>query len=128
MAKQVSFPVRIKMLRKLKGMTQDEVVAVLGKRGYKITKSGYQKWEKEGGLKRPPNSVATKALAEFYEVPEHLLMDLNFQDSDGKPNTIDYFAEIDLLPEEKISLLKTLYDMFLNDQLNATKKNKPPTT
>ncbi len=121
MPRDVSFAARVKSLRKMKGMTQDEVVEVLRKANYKISKSGYQKWEKEQGLKRPPNIVALTALAEFYEIPVHLLIDWQFQSSDKAPGTIDHFTDIDLLPEEKISTLKSLYDMLLNDHLIATK-------
>jgi len=124
MARDVSFAARVKSLRKMKGMTQDEVVAVLRNSGYKISKSGYQKWEKEEGLKRPPNIVALSALAEYYEIPVHLLIDWQFQSSDKAPGTIDHFADIDLLPEEKIDTLKNLYDMLLTDHLIATKANK----
>jgi|TARA_R110002126_G_scaffold42792_5_gene123163 transcriptional regulator with XRE-family HTH domain len=123
MAKDVSFAARVKSLRKMKGMTQDEVVAVLRNSGYKISKSGYQKWEKEEGLKRPPNIVALSALAEYYEIPVHLLIDWQFQSSDKAPGTIDHFTDIDLLPEEKIDTLKNLYDMLLTDHLNATNAN-----
>tara|TARA_R110002050_G_scaffold125598_1_gene245404 strand:+ start:2105 stop:2518 length:414 start_codon:yes stop_codon:yes gene_type:complete len=123
MAKDVTFAARVKSLRKMKGMTQDEVVAVLRNSGYKISKSGYQKWEKEEGLKRPPNIVALSALAEYYEIPVHLLIDWQFQSSDKAPGTIDHFTDIDLLPEEKIDTLKNLYDMLLTDHLNATNAN-----
>ena len=124
MAKQVSFASRVKSLRKLRGLTQDEVVVVLNESGYTISKSGYQKWEKEEGLKRPPNIVALTALAAFYEVPLHVLVDWDFQRNDKTAGTIDYFSDIDLLPAEKIQTLKNLYDMFHDDQTSKKTTEK----
>ena len=124
MAKQVSFASRVKSLRKLRGLTQDEVVVVLNESGYTISKSGYQKWEKEEGLKRPPNIVALTALAEFYQVPLHVLVDWDFQSNDKTAGTIDYFSDIDLLPAEKIQTLKNLYDMFHDDQTSKKTTEK----
>lgn len=121
--KQVSFATRIKMLRKVHSMTQDDVVAVLRESGYKITKSGYQKWEKDGGLKRPPNIVALTALADYYKVPVHILIDWEFQGADDRPlGKIDYFKEVDFLPEEDYEALKNLYDLFL--QKAVVRKDK----
>ena len=99
MAKQVSFAMRCRSLRKIKGLTQDEVVLELKTRGFTISKSGYQKWEKDlGGLKRPPNIVALAALADLYEVPIHVLVDFDYQKKeDGQLGALEYFVDIDLL-------------------------------
>ena len=123
MAKQVSFAMRCRSLRKIKGLTQEEVVAELNTRGFTISKSGYQKWEKDlGGLKRPPNIVALTALAELYEVPIHVLVDYDYQKKEEGPlGALEHFVDIDLLPPDKIELLKNLYDSFQRD---LTKKIK----
>ena len=123
MAKQVSFAMRCRSLRKIKGLTQEEVVAELNTRGFTISKSGYQKWEKDlGGLKRPPNIVALTALAELYEVPIHVLVDYDYQKKEeGHLGALEHFVDIDLLPPDKIELLKNLYDSFQRD---LTKKIK----
>ena len=123
MAKQVSFAMRCRSLRKIKGLTQDEVVVELKTRGFTISKSGYQKWEKDlGGLKRPPNIVALAALADLYGVPIHVLVDFDYQKKeDGQLGALEHFVDIDLLPPDKIELLKNLYDNFKKD---VTKKHK----
>jgi len=108
---------RCRSLRKIKGLTQDEVVVELKTRGFTISKSGYQKWEKDlGGLKRPPNIVALAALADLYEVPIHVLVDFDYQKKeDGQLGALEHFVDIDLLPPDKIELLKNLYDSFKKD-------------
>jgi transcriptional regulator with XRE-family HTH domain len=116
MAKRVPFAMRVRSLRKARGFTQDEVVAGLSEKGFPISKSGYQKWEKTGGLKKHPDLVALSALAELFEVPVHVIVDFDFQKNEELfPGALEHFVDIDLLAPDKIELLKNMYDNFQKD-------------
>tara|TARA_Y100000401_G_C8305261_1_gene216536 strand:+ start:476 stop:877 length:402 start_codon:yes stop_codon:yes gene_type:complete len=128
MAKNVPFATRVRSLRRARGFTQDEVVAGLQGKGFTISKSGYQKWEKIGGLKKHPDIVALSALAELFEVPVHVIIDFDFQKADQTyPGALDYFVDIDLLPPDKIEILKTLYDSFQKDTAEKKKDSRGDT-
>ena len=121
---QQSFAKRIKDLRenarmldeetnKMRRVYQKDVIEALRQGGFTISKSGYAKWEMEGGLKRPPAMQAISILADFYNVQIGQLIDWGFEPPSEKMLRIDYFKNINHLSEEQFELLARMFDNLM---------------
>ena len=117
MAKQVTFAMRCRSLRKIKGLTQEklEYKRLLVKAAIKMGKG--LRWFEATTKHRGVDSLS-RALRSANPCAGGLRLS---EKEEGHLGALEHFVDIDLLPPDKIELLKNLYDSFQQD---LTKKIK----